>query len=151
MPSFGIVEVADVGDAIHVHLGGVFEEFVHEHRAFGRGFDGEAHVVLQLGVGIDNLHRAPAEHEAGAHQDRIAERLGDRERFGFVGGEAVRRLRDVRACRSIAAKSLRSSAISMLCGEVPMMLTPFFCRPSARFSGVWPPNCAMAPQHFSRS
>jgi hypothetical protein len=53
--------------------------------------------------------------------------------------------------RNIAAKSLRSSAISMLWGEVPMMLTPFFCNPSARFSGVCPPNCAIAPQHFSRS
>jgi hypothetical protein len=30
---------------------------------------------------------------------------------------------------SIAANNLRSSAISMLWGEVPMMLTPFFCRP----------------------
>ena len=37
---------------------------------------------------------------------------------------------------NIAANSLRSSAISMLCGDVPMMFTPFFWRPSARFSGV---------------
>ena len=41
-------------------------------------------------------------------------------------------------------------ARSMLCGEVPMMLTPLACRPSARLSGVCPPNWAMAPQHFSR-
>jgi hypothetical protein len=32
----------------------------------------------------------------------------------------------------MAANSLRSSAISMFCGEVPMMLTPFFWRPRAR-------------------
>ena len=68
-----VVEVADVRDAIHVHLGGVLQELVHQHRALGRGLDGEAHVMLQLGVGIDDLHGAPAEHEARAHEDRVAE------------------------------------------------------------------------------
>ena len=44
----GIFELADIGDAIHVHFGRVFEKFVHQHRPFRRGFDGEAHVVRQL-------------------------------------------------------------------------------------------------------
>ncbi len=92
VPSFGFVELADVGDAIHVHLGGVLQKFVHEHRAFGRGFDGKTHVMLQLGVGINNLHRAPAEHEGRADQDRIAQFLGRGERFLDVRGQAVGRL-----------------------------------------------------------
>ena len=52
---------------------------------------------------------------------------------------------------STAAKSFRSSAASMLSGDVPMMFTPRAFRALARLSGVWPPNWAMAPQHFSRS
>ena len=147
VPPFGM---ADVRDAIHIHFGGVFEKFIHEHRAFRRGFDGEAHVMLQLAIGINNLHRAAAEHEGGPDQNRIAEPA----RRSSASASLV--ARPFGGCGmfslfSIAANSLRSSAISMLCGEVPMMLTPFFCKPSARFSGVCPPNCAMAPQHFSRS
>ena len=89
-----IFELADVGDAIHVHLGRVFEKFVHEHRAFRRGLDGKLHVMRQLGVGINNLHRAPAEHEAGPDQHRIAEFLGRGERFLGVRRQAVGRLRN---------------------------------------------------------
>ena len=87
-----VIEVADVRDAIHVHLGGVLQVLVHQHGAFGGGLDGEAHVALQLGVGIDDLHGASAEHEARAHEDRVAESLGHGERFGFAGGDAVGRL-----------------------------------------------------------
>jgi len=32
----GVFELADVGDAIHVHFGRVFQKFVHEHRTFRR-------------------------------------------------------------------------------------------------------------------
>ena len=51
---------------------------------------------------------------------------------------------------SMAEKSLRSSAISMLCGEVPMMLTPFFWSPSARFKrGLAAELCDGAPAFFA--
>ncbi len=42
-------------------------------------------------------------------------------------------------------KRLRSSARSMLSGEVPMMGTPAAFSGSARFSGVCPPNCTITP------
>jgi carbamoyl-phosphate synthase large subunit len=42
---------------------------------------------------------------------------------------------------SSCEKRRRSSARSIESGEVPRILTPASCRPSASFSGVWPPNC----------
>ena len=59
----GILELPNVGDAIHIHFRGVFQEFVHQHRSFRRCFHGEAHIMLQLTIRIDDLHRAPAEDE----------------------------------------------------------------------------------------
>ena len=90
-----IFEMADVGDAIHVHFRGVFEKFVHEHRAFRRSLDGKLHVMRQLRVGINNLHRAAAQHEARAHEHRISQPFGNDERFFRIRGEAVWRLRNV--------------------------------------------------------
>ena len=90
-----ILEAADIGDAIHIHLGGVLEELVHQHRPFGGGLDGEAHVMPQLGVGIDDLHGASAEDEAGADEDGVAEGFGHGDGLGLAGGDAVGRLGDV--------------------------------------------------------
>ena len=47
-------------------------------------------VVETLGV-VDDLHTAAAEHVAGAHQDRIANALGDRARLLVAQSGAVRR------------------------------------------------------------
>ena len=44
---------------------------------------------------VDDLHRPPAEHVAGAHEHREPDLLDDRQRFLQVGGRAARRLRDV--------------------------------------------------------
>ena len=51
----------------------------------------------------------------------------------------------------IARNRSRSSAMSMVSGVVPRMLTPFFLSAAARLSGVWPPNCAITPTGFSFS
>ena len=90
----GIGEMADIGNAIHIHLGGVFQEFVHQDGPFGGGFDGEPHVMLQFGVGINDLHGAPAEDKGGADQNGVAEFAGGQEGFGLVGGQAVGGLGD---------------------------------------------------------
>ena len=58
-----IFEMADVGDAIHVHFGRVFQKFVHEHRPFRRRLDRKTHVMLKFRVGINDLHRASAQDE----------------------------------------------------------------------------------------
>ena len=69
----GIVVQADVGDAVDVHLDGILEEFVHQHRPLGRGLDGGAHVVAQLVVGVNDLHCPAAEHERRTHEHRVAQ------------------------------------------------------------------------------
>ena len=94
--------MAGVGNAVHVHLGGVFEELVHEHGPLGRRLDGEAHVVLQFRVRVNDLHRPSAEHEAGAHEYGVTQLLGGRQGLDFVGRDAIGRLRDfqpVEHCR----------------------------------------------------
>ena len=50
---------------------------------------------------------------------------------------------------SICWKRSRSSAMSIMSGEVPMIGTPFFSRSRASFSGVCPPNWTMTPHGFS--
>ena len=90
----GIFELANVRDAIHVHLGRVFQKFVHEHRPFRGSLHRKTHVMLKLGIGINDLHRASAEDEGRADEDRIVQFLRHRERLGFVGGQAVGRLRN---------------------------------------------------------
>ena len=89
-----IFEMADIRDAIHVHLRCVFEKFIHEHRAFRRRFNRELHVMRQLRIGINDLHRATAQHEARTHQNRIGQPLRNDERLFCIRREAVRRLRN---------------------------------------------------------
>ena len=48
-------------------------------------------------------------------------------------------------CRSFWKRS-RSSARSIMSGEVPRIGMPAFSSASASFSGVWPPNCTMTPR-----
>ena len=147
---FGLGEMADIGDAIHVHLGGVFQEFVHQDGPFRRGFDGEPHVMLQFRVGKNNLHGAAAEDEGGADEDRVAEFVGGLEGFGLVGGQAVGRLRDAQLVQHGGEQLAVLGDLDAL-GRGADDVDAVFCRSSARFNGVWPPNWAMAPQHFSRS
>ena len=48
-------------------------------------------------------------------------------------------------------KRSRSSARSILSGEVPMIGTPARSKGSASLSGVWPPNWTMTPSGLSWS
>ena len=50
-----------------------------------------------------------------------------------------------RRCRSFWKRS-RSSARSIMSGDVPRIGMPAFSSASASFSGVWPPNCTMTPR-----
>ena len=87
--------ILGVGNAVHIHLGGVFQKFIHQHRPLRRRLHRVLHVMAQLVIRIHNLHRAPAEHEGRPHEHGIAQFLRLGHRFLFVGGQAVRRLRDV--------------------------------------------------------
>ena len=90
-----LLKTPHVGDAVHVHFGCVLKELIHQHRPFRRGFDGETHVMLELAIGINDLHRAAAEDETGADQYRVTEAPGDDQRFGLAGSNAVGRLWNV--------------------------------------------------------
>ena len=87
--------ILSVGNAVHIHLGGVFQKFVHQHRPLRRCLHRVLHVMAQLVIRIHNLHRAPAEHEGWPHEHGIAQLLRLGHRLLFVGSQAVRRLRDV--------------------------------------------------------
>ena len=83
---------AAVRDAVHVELDRVVEELVHEDRLAVRGGDGLRGVFLQLLRRGDDRHRAPAEDEARAHEDGVAELRGDPARVGDGVRDAARRL-----------------------------------------------------------
>ena len=76
-----------VADAVHVHLGRVFEEMIHEDRVrrlAGRAVNRVAHVFAQVGFVVDEHHAASAEHKARAHEHGI--RHAVRHGHGFVLG-----------------------------------------------------------------
>src|SRR5437773_1473540 len=85
----GILELPDIGYAIDIHLDGVLKKFIHEYGSFGRGFDSESHVMLQFGIGVNNLHGATAENKAWPDEDWIPEHVRRFQRFRFVCRDAV--------------------------------------------------------------
>ena len=87
--------VLGVGDAVDIHLGGVFQKFIHEHRPLRRRLHRVLHIMAQFGIRIHNLHCAPTEHKRRPHQHGIIQLVRGSQRFLFVGSEAVGRLRDV--------------------------------------------------------
>ena len=91
----GSLTPAHIRNAIDIHLSCVLKKPIHEHGSFRRSLHSETHIVLKFGVGIDDLHRATAQHETGAHQNRVVQSLRYSERFGFAGGHAVGRLRNI--------------------------------------------------------
>ena len=88
-------QLGSVVKGIDVDLDGVVEETIDEKRpvpvdASGLTAGALEVVVQSLGV-IDDLHTAPAQHIAGAHQDRVANAPGDRSGLLIAQGGAVRR------------------------------------------------------------
>jgi hypothetical protein len=76
-------------------LGSVLEKFVNKNRALRRGLHGKTHVMIQLGIGVNDLHGASAQNEGRANQHGIAEPLRGGQSLRFVGGQAIGRLRNV--------------------------------------------------------
>ena len=81
-----------VGDAIDIHLDRVVQVAVDQHRIVAGHAHRLAHVAMQAGAVVDDLHRTAAQHVARADHHRIADAF--RNCFGFVGGacDAVVRL-----------------------------------------------------------
>ena len=84
--------VLAVGDHVDVHLGGVLEEAVDQHRPLVGGLHRLGQVAAQVGVVVDHLHGPAAQHVGGAHHDRVADALGHREGLLGAAGHAVLRL-----------------------------------------------------------
>ena len=67
------VQFLAVVQGVHVDFDGVVEEPVHQHGGAVAYLRGPGDVAVQGGVVVDDLHAAPAQHETGAHQHRIAD------------------------------------------------------------------------------
>ena len=141
-------DVLAVADRVDVDLDRVLEEAVEEDLALrlrAREVVGEHRLV------VGELHRAPAEHVARAHEQREADaRAGGERLLGRVA-----RARTAAPCRSSrsssAPKRPRSSARSIASGCVPSSGTPAASRPAASRSGVWPPKETITPSGCSTS
>ena len=66
-----------VAEGVDVELDGVLEERVEVDGVVGRDLRGLEHVLLEVGVIVDDGHAAPAEHVARTDQQRIADPSGD--------------------------------------------------------------------------
>ena len=73
-----------VAEGVDVELDGVLEEGVEVDGVVGRDLGGLGHVAAQVGVVVDDRHAAPAQHIAGAHEQREADRA--RDAAGVVEG-----------------------------------------------------------------
>ena len=86
------VQLVAVVEGIDIEFHGVVEEAVDEQglALFDDDLAGRAHEVVAQALGVvDDLHTATAEHEARAHQHRVADLFGDRDRARLVDGRAV--------------------------------------------------------------
>jgi hypothetical protein len=66
-----------VRDGVDVHLRGVRQKAVHEHRVRRRGHHRFAHVGAQRTHVVNDFHAPAAQHVGGPHQHRIADPLRD--------------------------------------------------------------------------
>ena len=117
-----------VADRVDVDLDGLLEELVDEHRLDrGEAWTASAHVAVERVVVVDDLHRAPAQHVAGAHEHRIADAARDLEGLGGGRRDAVLGLQQAELLRGRRWKCSRSSARSMDSTDVPISGAPARC------------------------
>jgi hypothetical protein len=62
-----------IADGVDIDLDRVFEELVDQHRLAVADLHGLVHVVRQLRLVVDDLHRAPTEHVRRPHEHRVAD------------------------------------------------------------------------------
>ena len=81
-----------VADDVDIDFDGIIKEAVEQDRRVGRDVERFFHVVFEVGVVVDDVHRPPAEDVGRAHDQRVADFLRLGEGFRGVGGGTVRRL-----------------------------------------------------------
>ena len=117
-----------IADAIDIDFDRIVQEAVQQHRRLVLYLDRLAHVALQVTLLVHDFHRPPAQHVARAHHQRIADFLrpgaAPRPRCARCALGGWRRPSSCSSCW----KRSRSSAASIMSGEVPMMGTPLASR-----------------------
>ena len=81
-----------VTHCIHVHLNGVGQEEVEEHRRVLRDLYGGLHVMTQLVFFVDNLHGPSAEHVRRTHNQWVANFFGQLHGLVSTAGSRILRL-----------------------------------------------------------
>ncbi len=81
--------IGAVAQRIDIAFDRVAQILVDQHRAVARHVDRGVDVIVELGLGIDDLHRPSAEHVARPHQHRVADAVGHRDRLVAAAGDAV--------------------------------------------------------------
>ena len=66
-------DIVAVANRVDIHLDGIAQIAVDQHRRIARDDHGGLDVIFQLRLRIDNLHRPPAKHVGWPHQHRIAD------------------------------------------------------------------------------
>jgi hypothetical protein len=93
----------------------------------GEAVDGLAHVAGELGVVVNDHHRAAAEHEGRADEHRVADAVGDLDRLLLVGGGAGLGLLEAELVEQ-GGEELAVLGEFDDFGEVPMIGTPWRVR-----------------------
>ena len=88
-------DIDAIGDAIDLDFRALHVA-VDENRVVRRDLDGAAHVVAQLRLVVDDLHRAAAEDVRRADHDRVADLGGTRDGIVEVRDADALRARDLR-------------------------------------------------------
>ncbi len=78
-----------IAERVHVDLGRVFEEAVHQHRAVLREHHRLAHVAAHRVLVVGDHHGAPAQHVGRPHQHRVADPPRHGAGLFDAGGRAV--------------------------------------------------------------
>ena len=84
-----------IGEAIHVDFDRMIQEVIEQYGRIVADLDRLAHVTLKVDLLVHDLHRAPAQHITGAHDERIADILCVGKRLAFRARRAVGRLAQV--------------------------------------------------------
>jgi len=150
VPRAGSIEVADIGNAVDIDFSGVFEKFIHQNRTFRRGFDGRSACSAA----------APHPNRRSAWRGRRARRKGGRalvaqparrlDGLGLVCRKPVGRLRKSSACAAWL-KTTCGLRQSRCFAEMSDDIDPVLLQAEREVERRLTPNCAIAPQHFSRS
>ena len=86
-----------IAEGVHIHLHGIVQVLVDQHRVVGLHLDRLHHVAVELRLVVNHLHGPAAQHVAGAHHHWIAHARGDGAGLGLTAGQAIAGLANLQA------------------------------------------------------